>query len=323
MESRYEDQAEFGADDEIKDDDIQDEVVSDDIIDEDDVIDESSTDDENPDNEDEQQKPEPKKRDKAQTRINQLQRERYRALNEAEKAKAERDYWQQRYELSSQTAIRQYDANVNSRLEKAKLAQKEAYESGDAQAQAEAVAEIAAATAELQDLNNWKYQDEIERKTRPYKNETQENPNNELLNEFLQENHEWMNPESDKYDEELAEHIVNVDNQLANYLRQSGYAHRIGSLEYFQELDKHREAFLARRNKNPNQRRELNMRESRGGASPVSRGTSQSQQRNIRHEHRLTPEEREMAQIVGVDEDRYLKEKIKFMKEESLNRRGR
>src|ERR1700733_662798 len=73
------------------------------------------------------------KRDKNQTRINILQRERYRALNELEKKAAEVEFWKQKAELSGQASMRQLDSNVNYRLDKAKAAQASAIESGDTQ----------------------------------------------------------------------------------------------------------------------------------------------------------------------------------------------
>lgn len=59
------------------------------------------------------------------------------------------------------------------------------------------------------------------------------------------------------------------------------------------------------------------MRQPRGGASPV-RSANPTQHRSSRQEYKLSAEEREMAKIVGVAEDQFVKEKVKFMREEAM-----
>lgn len=325
MKDRREDSADFGHDVELEEDDIEDEVVPDEIPEDEEPIDDSpdgEPDGDEDDNDDgEPEKPELKKRDKAQTRINQLQRERYRAIHQAEKAAAEAEAWRQKYEMASQMSTRFYDADVNSRLQKAHEDQVKAIESGDAQAQADSIKEIAAVTAELQDLNKSKYQEQYRQTMMPQQNQEQQYqqivPDREVLNEWYQDNHEWINPSSRSFDEDLARHIKTVDEQISQGLIEKGLAGAIGSSDYFNELDKHKEDFLANRNKGQNQRRDLNMRQPRGGASPV-RSANPTQHRSSRQEYKLSPEEREMAKIVGVEEDKFVKEKIKFMREEAM-----
>jgi hypothetical protein len=323
MKGRNEESADFGRDDVEVEDGIEDEIVPDEIPEEENPLYDEHSEDETEEgdgsDDDEPSKEEPKKRDKAQTRINQLQRERYRAINQAEKAAADAEHWRQQYELMKQMSTRFYDADVNSRLEKAKSAHIAATESGDAQAQAEASVEMASAAAELQNLNKAKYQEQYERDTRPYPNfPPPEAQNVEVVNEWLQENHEWKNPTSKSYDRELDEYIKNVDANLGKYCRENGRQSEIGNSDYFQILDAYKEDFLSNRNKSPNQNRELNMRQSRGGASPV-RNSSPTQQRSSRQEYKLSAQERELARASGVDEDKFMKEKIKFMREEAMN----
>jgi len=320
MKDRREESADFGRDDVEIEDEIEDEIVPDELPEEEEPLEEDELEDSEDDDsdDDDSSKPEPKKRDKAQTRINQIQREKYRAIHQAEKATSEAERWRQKYELMKQMTTRFYDVDVNSRIERAQSAHKLATESGDAEAQTAAIAELTAAQVELQNLNQVKYQDEYERSTRPQQiQQPVEAPDNEIVGEWLQDNHEWINPQSKRYDKELAAFVVDIDRQLSEGLAKIGMQGKIGNSDYFHELDKHKEEFLANR-RSPNQNRELNMRQSRGGASPV-RNSGQSQNRSQRQEYKLSADERELARASGVDEDKFIKEKIKFMREESLN----
>jgi hypothetical protein len=238
------------------------------------------------------------KRDKNQTRINILQRERYRALNELEKKAAEVEFWKQKAELSGQASMRQLDSNVNYRLEKAKAAQAAAIDSGDTQAQVDAMSEVAAATAELHEVNNWKYQDDYEKRARQHQQpEPEYQPDPEILNAWWGDNAEWADNRSKKYDQELVNYVGQADTWLANQLRAAGRHREIGGSDYLQEIDNMKEQFLQNRNQNSNQKRELNMRQSRGGASPV-RNSGQGGRRPSTGE-RLTADQQAMAKTLG------------------------
>lgn len=254
------------------------------------------------------------KRDKNQTRINILQRERYRALNELEKKAAEVEFWKQKAELSSQASMRQLDSNVNYRLEKAKAAQLAAIESGDSQAQVDAQVEVAAATAELQEVNNWKYQNEYERRASQYREpESEESPDPEILGAWWHDNSDWADQRSKKYDRELVNYVCQADAWLANQLRAAGRHREIGGSDYLQEIDNMKEVFLQNRYQNTNQRRELNMRQPRGGASPV-RNSGQSVRRTYTGE-RLSPEQQSLAKTLG-NQKIYEQEVARFRKEQ-------
>lgn len=263
------------------------------------------------------------KRDKSQTRINILQRERYRALNELEKKAAEVEFWKQKAELSSQASMRQLDSNVNYRLEKAKAAQLSAIESGDPQAQVDAQVEVSAAAAELHEVNNWKYQNEYEKRAAQYvEPESLEAPDPEVLGAWWSDNSEWADQRSKRYDRELVNYVGQADTWLANQLRAAGRHREIGGSDYLQEIDNMKDAFLHNRYQNSNQKRELNMRQPRGGASPV-RNSGQSGRRTYTGE-RLSSEQQSLAKTLG-NQKVYEREVERFRKEqqaeESTNRR--
>jgi len=326
MEERYQGEAEFGEDPIVSGEElIDDEVVLDDVPEEEDgeeYEDDSQDSDE--------YNPEIKQRDKAQVRINRLTKERYKAENKAKKALSDADYWRQKYELSSQLNLRQSDLNASARLEKARNAQIAAIESGDAQAQADANIAIAAATSDLQEINKEHMRSEYENRARQnYPANPQEELDTEIAHEWIQENNDWINPQSKNYDAELTQYIAAVDHQLGNELRAKNATHLIGSSEYIDTLDNYKSAFINQRSQqsntgqNTSQGRGLNMRQARGGASPV-RGSGQTQYRNSRSSD-LTPAERAMVESIshtGVTEEIFKKAKMADMKRRDAERGG-
>jgi hypothetical protein len=310
MDERYQQEAGFGEEqEELENDELEDEIVSDEIYEEDQEQEDSPE-------EEEDNVSETKQRDKAQVRISRLTKERYRAENKAKKYASELELMRQKNQMLSKLAIEQTNLNANARLEKAMAAQKAAYESGDAQAQADATFAISAATSDLQEINKEKDRFDYEDRVKQYQQPQQqyEQPDEEILKEWIEENNDWINPKSRKYDQELHTYIVNVDNALGNELKAKGGAHHVGSLEYFDLLENYKNAFLNQRSQaynarqNTNQRRELNMKPARGGGSPV-RNSSQSQHRSSRPTM-LSESERAMLETVrhlGVTEEIFIK----------------
>lgn len=318
MEERYQQEAEFGDDPILS----EDEEVEDDI-----VLDEVPEEEEGDEYEEESQdsdgeNPEVKQRDKSQIRINRLIRERNKVEFKFKKLADENEYLRRKYELSSQLNLRQSDLNANARLEKARNAQIAAIESGDAQAQADAQIAISAATSDLQEISKEKMRSEYEERTRQqYPVQHQEELDTEIAHEWIQENNDWINPQSKNFDSELTQYIASIDNQLGNELRAKNATHLIGTSEYIDKLDEYKNYFLNQRSQqgntsqNTNQRRELNMRQARGGASPV-RGAGQTQYRNNKSID-LTPAERAMVESIshtGVTEEVFKKAKMDDLK---------
>jgi hypothetical protein len=278
----------------------------------------------------------PKKRDKAQTRINQIQRDRYQALAALEEARAENERLrqinqatEQKASLSTQAAMRHYDDNVSTRLERAREMQIAAIESGDAQAQADANIEIAAATNAMQELKNWKYKEEYERKFSEQRAQDQAyqqqqaynapayNPNDILLEDWVEKN-EWFNPESENHDPELAAAVAQYANQLDYQLANSGYAYRIKTPEYFQHIDNAIRQHVSQRNsQQSNQGRSLNMKSPQGGAYSARNGRSaQAQAQRVGP---LTDEQRDMARRMGVSDKQY-QASVKYCNENQSSR---
>ena len=326
MEERYQQEAEFG--DEAlftEDEPVEDEVVLDEVPEE-----EEGEEYEEGSEDSESETPEIQQRDKAQVRINRLTKERYKAENKAKKALLEADHWRQKYELSSQYSLRQYDVNASARLEKARAAHIAATESGDAEGQADANIEISAANLELQEIRKEKMRSEYEEKIKQqYPAQQQEEIDPEIIHDWVQENNDWINPQSKNYDSGLRQYIEAIGLQIENELRAKNQTHLIGTSEYIEVLDNHKSFFLNQRNQaaqtgqNTNQNRGLNMRQARGGAAPV-RGAGQTQYRNNKSMD-LTPAERAMVESIshtGVTEETFKKAKMADMKRREAERGG-
>lgn len=317
MDERYQQEAEFGLDPNISEDEkVEDEIVFDEVPEEEEPNEEYEE-----EYQEENDHPEIKQRDKAQIRINRITKERYKAENRAKKAAADADYWRQKYELSSQLNLRQSDLNANARLEKARTALIAATESGDAQAQADANIAIAAATADLQEISRERMRSEYEDRARQQYTPPQEELDTEIAQDWIQENNDWINPQSKNFDEDLTRYIAAIDNQLGNELRATNRTHLIGTSEYIETLDNYKNAYLNQRSQqmhsgqSTNQRGGLNMRQARGGASPV-RGSGQTQYRSNRSSD-LTPAERAMVESIshtGVTEETFKKAKMADLK---------
>jgi hypothetical protein len=266
----------------------------------------------------------PKKRDKAQTRINHIMREKFHAEAELQRAKYQIAELEKMHQLSSGAAMRQYDENAKTRMEQARAAQIAAIESGDAQAQADAMTEIAAATNELHEINNWKQKNVYESQNQQYQQPAIEYSPvaDEVLRDWVQDN-EWFNPQSERFDRELAECVNLWANQYDQQLIREGNARKIRSPEYFDVIDDiANQAIEFRNNQLSGQRRELNMKPVRGGASPV-RGYGQGAQVSSQRKEMLSPDERDMARRMGVTDKVYLQYRLRDQQENSNKRRGR
>jgi hypothetical protein len=265
-----------------------------------------------------------KKRDRAQTRINHIMREKFHVEAELQKTKAILAETEKMRELSSVAGMRQYEENAATRMERARAMQIAAIESGDAQAQADASVELSSATNELHTLNNWKQQNDYEKRNQYYQEPAIEySPvGDEILHDWVKDN-EWFNPNSPRHDKELAECVNHWSLQLDRALINEGNAHKIRSSEYFDYIDDiARQAVEFRNNHQSGQRRDLNMKPVRGGASPV-RGYSQGGGSMSQRKEMLNPDERDMARRMGVTDKVYLQYRLRDQQENPNKRRGR
>lgn len=263
----------------------------------------------------------PKKhRTPAKTRINQLTREKYQALDEVRRLQEENAYLKkQTSDLGSKVAdstlaaMSHYDNSVQLKLEKAKQDKVKAIESGDIQAQIDADVKLAEVAQEMHQINNWKAQESAE--VEQYKNnKTQETNlnyqqpspsqyqqpavNQETIN-WLSKN-TWLNPQSQDYNPELTKAIVDYSAYADEACLKAGRPDLIRSELYYQDLDEY-----VKHVTNPNKGERLSMKNSNGYVEPVGQSrTSQSTKQTVR----LSPDARELIKRLGITEEAYIKE---------------
>jgi len=273
---------------------------------------------------------EPKRKGKmpAHTRIQQIQREKYQALDELNRIREENEYLRRmaldlnyKAEESGNAAMIHYDKSANLKLDQAKAKKAHAIENGDIQAQLDADVEIASATNELQQIRSWKAQQALEAQNRQLQQQQeayyqqQQAPNQvdpaDAYNWL--ENNPWFVPQNENYNPEMVEAVKSYSDQVENYLYRVGRPDLIMSKEYFQEIDNYVNSLQS------SARRGLNMKPVRGGVAPVRNSASHSVQE--KQQFKLTSEEKDMARRLGVSDQVYMQHKINDMQKNPNKRR--
>ena len=265
-------------------------------------------------------KPKVKKRSSADKRIHEIQKEKYQALDELQRIKEENEHLKKMAEISTQSAIINYDMTVKQRLDRAKQLKAQAIESGDVAAQVEADIELSSAVSELQKANDWKmqksYQDQ--QMSEVYQ-QPPEVSNQREIQRWVNEN-QWMNPNSHDYNESLASKMNAATDSLDAYLFRTGQHDLRFTREYFNELDAYRSQLISemednsdeyeapvrsRNDSQPAQRRNVPMKTSnRPPVSPVrsQRPSSSGEPQRFT----ISNEEKEIARRMGVTDKAYV-----------------
>lgn len=200
----------------------------------------------------------------AQTRINQITREKFQALEIAERMRQENEQLQQemmrlhtKTEASTKAAMAQYTSATELRLQQAKQSFKQAYESGDIDAQADAQAKIAEVSSEMQQVKAWEaednwnkqqqaqiqqqqhYQQPQQMQPQQYQQPYEAAPIVTPESQMWMESNPWLAEDNADHNPELAERVMQYSDQLDNYLYQNGQGNKIGRAEYFNAINAH------------------------------------------------------------------------------------
>lgn len=283
----------------------------------------------------EEQEPEPRQEEKPKKqktrigdRLSQVQRERYEAIAEAERLRAENERLRSLANTSTQTALEHYDRSVIQKVQAAKEQKIKALEIGDIHAQAEADIALSMATAEYQQLANMKAQHSYQQNAYPGNNQEmyyQQQQNNypgdpRTIQTWVNDN-QWLVPASEEYDDQMAKAVDSYCTEFDNNLYRAGRGHEIMSPEYFQIVDNYVNNLRSNRHKEVGG--DLNMKPSRTVVSSVrgnSRSVGQPQAVGGSQEARLTREELQMAKNFGLEPKVYLQYKIR--EEQNMKERG-
>lgn len=281
--------------------------------------------------EQESEKPAKRGRPSGQNRIQQIQREKYRALDELNKLKQENENLRRiaseldiKAEKSDAASLAHYERSALLKRDQA-LAKKEyARENGDIKAELAADIEISEAVNELQQTRAWKYQKDMELQQRKaeeeYYRQNQYYPdsyqNNSVDEQYVRgwlEDNQWCMPNSRYYDANLTENVRNYSTQLENQLYREGRQDLINSPEYYQELSRYANSLKTNNG-------DLNMRQARGGGMPVRTSSGRPQHKQQRNNLELSPEEKSFVKslsVAGVDEETYKKYKLADIKKQA------
>lgn len=159
----------------------------------------------------------------------QALREREAAENYAKQIIEENKRLQQQLANGSQKYIETSKTAAEGRLNSAKDKLKVAFEAGDAEALANAQAEVADATANLREIVRMKPVTVEERKFEPAAAETNGNNLSPRAQKWMSKNSEWFGK-----DEEMTMTVMGLDKKLA---REYGPDY-VGTKEYFKTIDK-------------------------------------------------------------------------------------
>ncbi len=260
------------------------------------------------------------------SRISELKREKYHAeyiakvkQAEADQLRAEVERLRSLSEQNSQAAMTHFDDSVKLRSETAQQRLVKAIEEGDVLEQAKATAELTRAATEQHSIDSWKANQkylESQKGRDDYHEPSREvtpdyRPEPEVSAEtrgWLEEN-SWFNPNSTDFNPDLAAEVQNYDKVLASKYARTGQHSKIGSKEYFNEIDRYVKTEIFGEQEAP-QQRTLNMKQTRVGAAPVNNGGTQSrnQPTKVRLPSDFTPSDLQtFIKSLGVDEKDYIK----------------
>lgn len=127
-----------------------------------------------------------------------------------------------------------------------------------------------------------------------------------MVEEWVQQN-EWINPDSEHYDDWLANQADLYAAQFNQRLIQAGLGDQVASPDYFEIIDNHIAALRASPSNPVNrhsQRRELNMKAPRGAVSGVRGGNDASYAKQT---YQISSAEKEIARRMGIDDKTYIK----------------
>ena len=260
------------------------------------------------------------------SRISELKREKYHAeyiakvkQAEADQLRSEVERLRSLSEQSSQAAMTHFDDSVKLRAETAQQRLIKAIEEGDVLEQAKATSELTKAATEQHSIDSWKANqkylesqksnDVYSDQHREVHNDYRTEPEVSVETKSWLEENDWFNPNSSQFNPELANEVQNYDKVLASRYARLGQHDKIGSKEYFNEINRYVKTEIFGEQEAP-QQRTLNMKQTRVGAAPVNNGGNQSRNEptKVRLPSDFSPSDLQtFIKNLGVDEKEYIK----------------
>lgn len=264
----------------------------------------------------------PVEQEKKKTKLWKEKKQKYRLIEEKQALYQENLYLKEqareRDEMLKEalnSGTYHYGKSAYADLERAKESKKKAIENGDLDSLMEADVAFNKAMHTINDLEKWAYSGQ-QGKAEPVRNNNYEEPEygfnereQEIARDWL-EDHEYLNPKSQKYDVNLATKVIDFTNALDANLQRQGSSSAIFSDEYFDTVDNY---IATVRKESPKNSKSSNSvapvgavrnsyTSSVGGKSP---NTTQIV---------LSPEEKMMASNMNVSEKEWLRYKLEDLK---------
>ena len=198
-----------------------------------------------------------------------------------------------------------YGQNAYSDLEKAKMLKKKAIEEGDVEALTDADIAINRATNAIDEIERWNTQNQSQPTEKAY-NTYQSNASavqQEMAQDWL-ESHDEINPQSSNYNPQLAQKVGAFINQLDRNIADSGQSQYYFSEPYFEAIDNHLDKLKTASTKSvPPSVNNV------AGVKKSYQSQPGTQKKNT-VQVKLTADEKNWAEQLGISEKDYLKYKL-------------
>lgn len=280
-----------------------------------------------------------KKHISLKTKFNEVQREKFRALNEIENLRKENERLQYLATRNAEAAMSQHDQAIELKLQKAKAAKAAAYDAADTAAMIEADEMFAEAINQKAASDRWKVeQNHLKEQQKRQSQQQQQYEQHEDSYPQVERTEEadnwlatntWFDSNSADYNPQLAELAQNHSLVLEQKYAMLGKEDKIFSQEYFDEIDRYvadmfydeneeavaapvQRASMKQAAQQPS-RMNLNMKPVRQNIAPVGKTIKQaappSSNRVV-----LSPQEREFAKQMNLKPEEYAKYKLQIQK---------
>ena len=295
------------------------------------------------DEEDADKQKKQKKHKTLKTEFNKVQREKYQALHEIEMLRVENERLQKLAALSSESATYHNDKAIELKLDQARKAKIAAYETADTEGMLKADELFAEAMNAKAESDRWKNQqryNEEQRAVRQKQQEAQQQQYDAAPEPYMTEesenwvsNNPWCDPESNQYNEEIAQDVLEFSKLIDKRYARLGQEDKILSQQYFDEIDKYvaehygdsddveyeapvRKAVQRSptiRPSQPQARTNINMKQVRQNVAPVGKTIKQAAPANPNRVV-LSAKEREFVKTMNITEAEYAKQKLQINK---------
>lgn len=241
--------------------------------------------------------------------ISKLQRDRFRAIEEARAEREKAARLEEVVAYMNEGVLKQYEANAYLTLEKARAAKKHAIEQADTDAMIQADEDISRAVSQLENLKM------LLPPRAPYRQEAPPPPQegyyevHPQIEQWLAEN-TWCDEQSPDFDPDKAAEVLAYAAALDTSLARQGRTNEYYSRDYFSRINNYARLY------DQQSSRSLTMKTPASPVAPVKHASLRYPSSRDKDRIDLSTEDREMARLLKVKEEDYLKYKKADIREQ-------